>query len=117
MNLFAAFILALAITKNDGATTIVQQDDASPLVHVQFVMQAGLDRQALSQSGIAALTAETILHTQVDGVALEDAVAAHGGSIHFTVDPTDVRFDVESLPKDGPAVLELVRRAFTAPGF
>lgn len=117
MNLFAVVLLALAITKNDGATTIVQQDDAAPLVHVQVVMRAGLDRQALSQSGIAALTAQTILRTPVDGVALEDAVAAHGGSVHFTIDPADVRFDVEALPKDGPAVLELVRRAFAAPAF
>ena len=115
MNVFAIALLALSLVKNDGTTTIVQQDNAAPLVHVSVVVRAGLDRQALNQSGLAALTAQTILRTPVDGVALEDAVAAHGGSIHYTVDPTDVRFSIESLPNDATAVVDLARRAFAAP--
>lgn len=117
MNLLAALLLALSIVKHDGVTTIVQQDDAAPLVHVSLVVPGGLDRQTLSQSGIAALTAQTILRTNVDGVPLEDAVAARGGSVHFFVDPSDVRFAIEALPNDAPAVLTLVQRALAAPGF
>ena len=109
MNVLGAILFALAIA--------TQQDSAAPLVHVAFVLPAGLDRQSLSQNGLAALTAETILRTPVDGVPLEDAVAARGGSIRFSVDPTDVRFAIEALPSDAPAVFDLVRRAFTAPAF
>ena len=109
MNLFGAILLALAIT--------TQQDNAAPLVHIAFVVPAGLDRQTLSQNGLAALTAEAILRTPVDGVPLEDAVAAKGGSIHFSVDPTEVRFAIEALPNDASAVFDLVRRAFAAPTF
>ena len=48
---------------------------------------------------------------------LEEAIAARGGSIRFTVDPGDVRFYVEALAADAPAVLDLFRSAIAAPDF
>ena len=48
---------------------------------------------------------------------LEDAIAARGGSIRFTVDPGDVRFYVEALADDAPAVLQLFRTSLAAPDF
>lgn len=108
---------APVVTRAGGVTTIVQQDGAAPLVHVEFVVRAGLDRQRLTQNGIAALTAQTLLRTPVKGVALEDAIAAAGGSIAFVVDPSDVRFQIEALPEDGDRVLALVRAALATPGF
>jgi len=106
-----------------GGTTIVQQADTRlPLVGVEVVVRAGLDRQTLKQNGLAALVAATILHTPVarageTPVPLDQAVAANGGSVHVTVDPGDVRFYVESLSIDAPAVVDLFRRALAAPDF
>jgi predicted Zn-dependent peptidase len=107
-----------------GATVLRQVDYAESLVGVTLLVRAGLDRQTMKQSGLAALVAETIMRTPVRpaqgdtaAMPLEDAVAARGGSVHFTVDPGDVRFYVESLADDAPAVLDLFRSALSAPNF
>lgn len=100
-----------------GSTVIEQQDAAATLAHVTFVVRAGLNRQTMAQNGLAALTAQTILRTPIDGVPLEDGVAARGGGIHFYVDAQDVRFEIEATPAQAPAVFDLVHRAFTSPAF
>jgi predicted Zn-dependent peptidase len=109
----------------DGATIVRQTDPHSPLVGVAIVVHAGLDRQTMKQNGLAALAAETILRTPVSlpstGAAatmpLEQAVAASGGSVRFTIDPDDVRFYVEALAADAPAVLRMARQALATPDF
>ncbi|MBV8147638.1 MAG: hypothetical protein JO092_00940, partial [Candidatus Eremiobacteraeota bacterium] len=107
----------------DGSTIVRQPDDHVSLVGVALVVRSGLDRQTIKQNGLAALVAETILHTPVpvsDGrtlLPLDEAVAAGGGSIRYTVDPADVRFYIEALAGDAPAVLDLVRGALAAPDF
>lgn len=104
--------------ENAGGALIVQQtDSAASLVGVTLIVRAGLDRQTMKQNGLAALVAESIVQTPIDGVALEDAIAARGGSIHFTVDPGDVRFYVEALAQDAPSVVDLFRTAIAAPDF
>jgi len=130
----AAVAVPVPIVESAGATTIVRQPDAAAsLAGFAFVVRAGLDRQTLKQSGLAALVAETIVRTPValpfdsaqgrlaqgdtTMLPLEDAIAAHGGSIRFTVDPGDVRFYVEALAADAPAVLDLFRAAIAAPDF
>jgi predicted Zn-dependent peptidase len=111
--------------ENAGGTVIVRQtDSAATLVGVVLVVRAGLDRQTMKQNGLAALVAETIMRTpvrpaqgDVPAMPLEDAIAAHGGSVDFTVDPRDVRFYVEALPKDAAVILDLLRSAIAAPDF
>lgn len=105
------------VTRNGGVTLITQQDAAAPLLHVVYVVRAGLDRQSLAQNGLAALTAQTIVSTPVNGVALGDAIAAAGGSLTFTVDPHDVRFEIEALPDDAGKVLALARTGISVPAF
>jgi predicted Zn-dependent peptidase len=107
-----------------GATIVRQLDSAASLVGVAIVVRAGLDRQTMKQNGLAALVAETILRTPIappnsqgNAAALQDAVAARGGSVRFTVDPSDVRFYVEALADDAPAVLTLFRGALASPDF
>lgn len=107
-----------AVVERDGGLTIIrQQDSAATLVHASFIIRAGLDRETLAQNGIAALTAQTVLHTPVDGVALQDAIAARGGSIETFVDSGDVRFAIEALPQDATAVFALAARGLAAPAF
>ena len=122
----AAVSVPVPIVESAGATTIVRQpDSAASLVGFAFVVRAGLDRQTLKQNGLAALVAETIVRTpvalrQAEGdtvLPLEEAIAAHGGSVRFTVDPGDVRFYVEALADDAPAVLDLFIAAIAAPDF
>jgi predicted Zn-dependent peptidase len=113
--------------ENHGGTTIVSQSDPhSSLVGIVLVVRAGLDRQTMKQNGLAALVAQTILRTPVTlpgsqgataTMPLEQAVAASGGSVRFTVDPSDVRFYVESLATDAAAAVGLLRQALAAPDF
>jgi predicted Zn-dependent peptidase len=121
---FAASIPAPSV-ESAGSTTIIQQhDNAASLIGVALVVRAGLDRETLKQNGLAALVAETIVQTPVsltgtsaDAMPLDTAIAARGGSIRFTVDPTDVRFYVEALASDAGTVLSLFRSALAAPDF
>lgn len=113
--------------ENHGGTTIVRQlDPRSSLVGIVLVVHAGLDRQTMKQNGLAALVAQTILRTPVTlpsakgeaaTMPLEQAVAASGGSVRFTIDPDDVRLYVEALAADAPATVALVRQALAAPDF
>ena len=106
--------------ESTGGTTIVRQLDANAsLVGVEVVVRAGLDRQTMKQNGLAAFTAQTILRTPVGSppAPLQDAIAARGGSLRFTVDPGDVRFYVEALASDASTVLDLFRTALAAPDF
>lgn len=112
-----AAVPAPIVERQDGATIITQLDDAVPLVNVTIVVRAGLDRQTLSQNGLAALTAQSVLRLPVNGVALEDAIAAHGGSVRIGIDPSDVRFSFEALAADAPTVIGMVRQSFASPDF
>lgn len=100
-----------------GSRAYVRSDSAASLATVVLFVRAGLDRQTAAQNGLAALVAETVLRTPVDGVALADAVDARGGSIAFAVAPPYVRFSLEAAPDALPAVAALVARALKAPSF
>jgi predicted Zn-dependent peptidase len=115
----AAAMPVASVESAGGATIVSQPDSAATLVGIAFVVRAGLDRQTLRENGLAALVAQTIVRTPVGsgGMPLEDAIAARGGSIRFTVDPSDVRFYIEALAADAPAVLDLFRSAVAAPDF
>ena len=109
----------------NGATIVRQSDPQSSLVGIAIVVRAGLDRQTMKQNGLAALVAQTILRTpvtlasktQAATMPLEQAIAASGGSVRFSIDPDDVRFYVEALATDAPAAIALVRQALGAPDF
>jgi predicted Zn-dependent peptidase len=124
--LAAATVPVPAVENVAGATIVRQPDSTASLVGVAYVVRAGLDRQTLKENGLSALVAETIVRTPValrqaqgdmPAMPLEEAIAARGGSVRFTVDPSDVRFYVESLADDAPAVLQLFRSAIAAPDF
>lgn len=106
-----------------GATIIRATDSAATLAGVEVTVPAGLNRQALSQNGLAALTAQTILSTPVltsgetPAAPLHDAIAALGGSVKFSVDANDVRFYVEGLPSSAGAILALFQHALATPSF
>lgn len=126
MHLLLAAVVAAsapAVQSVDGTTVVRQSDERIPLVGVELVVRAGLNRQTMQQNGLAALVAETIVRTPVKvhgqsaPIPLDQAVMANGGSIRITIDPDDVRFYVESLAVDAPVVLDLVRQALAAPDF
>ncbi len=99
--------------------TVVQQPDPSAqLVGTELLLQAGLDRQSPAQNGLAALTAETILHTPVSGGgSLQDAVSAAGGSITYVVEPRHVRFYLETLTRPFAGAFAMVHDALVHPDF
>jgi predicted Zn-dependent peptidase len=110
--------LALFGAQPARAATVVQQaDPAAELVGTEVLLQAGLDRQTPKQNGLAALVAQCILRTPVNGVALEDAVNANSGSITYAIEPRDVRFYLEGLSGSYPALLNLLRTALAKPDF
>ena len=65
---------------------------------------------------MAALAAQTLLFTKIDGTRLTDRIMAAGGSIDYAVDPGVVRFSLEVLPSALPAVSADLARAIAAPG-
>lgn len=118
----AACVLALVLSSvcsagASGVSLVQQPDSTSELTGAELMLQAGLDRQNTRQNGLAALVAESILRTPVHGQPLEKAIAAHGGSITYSVDPRDVRFYMEGLSGSYVAMLDLLRRALAKPDF
>lgn len=107
-----------AVTHVGGVTIVSQPDPSAALVGIEFLIPAGLDRQTLAQSGLAALVAQSIVESpNAAGASLESAITARGGSVRFTIEPNDVRFYVEALAQDAPAVLALFTHALAAPDF
>ncbi len=118
--LWLAPIVAVAQTAGvctvAGVTIVSQPDPTASLTGVEFTVAAGLDRQRLAQSGLAALVAQSILETPSSGgKPLANAIAEHGGSVRFVVEPRDVRFYVEALAADAPRVIGLFVQALAAP--
>ncbi len=111
----AAAPLATATVDLGGAPGYVRADAGSPLAGLQLFVRAGLDRQSGAQNGLAALAAETVLRTPVDGLALADAVAARGGSLEYAVAPRYVRFHLEAAPEALAGLAPLLARALAAP--
>jgi predicted Zn-dependent peptidase len=99
-----------------GSTKFYAQSDAgAQLVGIELVVSAGTVRQAAGQNGLAALAAQTLLFTKIDGTPLTDRIMAAGGSIDYAVDPGVVRFALEVLPSALPAVSADLARAIAAP--
>lgn len=121
MRIRVAIIALLAFTLGAlpaRAVTVVQQSDVTAdLAGTEVLLQAGLDRQSPKQNGLAALVAQCIMRTPVDGLPLEDAVDANGGSISYAIEPRDVRFYLEGLSGTYPALLNLLRTALAKPDF
>ncbi len=107
-----AFATDLGVTKLIGET-----DTDAPIAGVQIFVAAGLDREGPKQSGVSSLVAECLERTPVDGVPLRDAVAAHGGSMSYTVDGRSIHYYFESDPERLPAVIGMFARALAAPDF
>ena len=105
-----------------GARAYVHADQASPLAAVELFVRAGLERQRAGQSGLAALVAESVLHTPVapgsgTAIPLADAVDACGASIGYVVSAQHVRFYLEGTPAGLAAAAPLVARALSGPAF
>ncbi|HLI97658.1 MAG TPA: insulinase family protein [Candidatus Baltobacteraceae bacterium] len=115
----AALFACCVLTARAASVNIVEQPDSSAdLTGTEVVLQAGRDRQNAKQDGLAALVAQSILETPVQGqTSLEEAVNANGGSITYTVDPRNVRFYLEGLNRTYPALLDLLRTALSKPDF
>ncbi len=106
-----------SVTRVSGGFVVRQDDPAADLIGTQVRIFAGLDRQSPDQNGLAALVAESILQTPVDGVPLADAIAGDGGSIAYDVDPHDVRFYLEGLPTSYDSMVARFRAALARPDF
>jgi predicted Zn-dependent peptidase len=119
--MIAPFLLSAIIAAAPAATEFaatypyVQAVPSAHLVVLQVVVAAGTARETRAQSGLAALSAETILHTEIDGTPLANRVAAAGGSISYAVAPDVVRFTVETLPAAAPAIVRDLSTAFISP--
>ena len=99
-----------------GSTKFYAQSDAgAQLVGLELIVSAGTARQTAAENGLAALAAQTLLFTKIDGTTLTDRIVAAGGSIDYAVDPGVVRFSLEILPGALPAVSADLARAIATP--
>ena len=127
MRAFAAFVavLALAVPAPSAAAALdlggvpgyVLADPAAMLAGIELSVHAGPGRQTAAQSGLAALTAETLLHVIVDGRPLAEAIAARGGSLSAWASGRDARLYLEAQPADLGALAALTARTLAHPVF
>jgi zinc protease len=108
---------ATAVVDLGGSRAYVRPDPGLTLCGISLFVRAGLDRQTGDQNGLAALVAQSILQTPVDGMPLVDAVAARGGELAVHVSPQYVRFYLEAPGPALPALATLVAGALAAPSF
>ncbi|HZO92967.1 MAG TPA: insulinase family protein [Candidatus Baltobacteraceae bacterium] len=101
----------------DGVRAFARPDPGAPLAGIALFVRAGLDRQPGDENGVAALAAQCVLETPVDGVRLADAVDAGGGSVAFAVSAQHVRFFLEAPAGALPRLAALAARALSAPAF
>lgn len=111
-------IPAPRVTHRGTTLVVTQQEDAAALAGTMLFVRAGFDREAFAQSGLAELTAQTVLETpSAGGLPLREAIADAGGSIEEHTDAGDVRFYVEGFPAGEDALLDLFAAALRAPDF
>ena len=96
---------------------VVRSDPAVAMAGVALFIDAGLVRQRAAKPGLAALTAQAVVETPVDGVPLRDAVEAVGASLDAATGPERVRFYLEGPPAALASAARLVARALGAPSF
>jgi predicted Zn-dependent peptidase len=101
-----------------GATRLLSEIDADAAISgVQIFVAAGLDRESASNDGVAALVAECVLRTPIDGVAVRDALEARGGSVNYTVDGRSVHYYVEARSDRLAPLVSMFASALGAPDF
>jgi zinc protease len=101
-----------------GTAKLLGESDAdAPVSGLQIFVAAGLDRETALANGEAALLAEGVLRTQVDGTPLRDAIAAQGGALTYTVDGRSTHYYLEGRPDNLSALVRLFARALAAPDF
>jgi zinc protease len=98
-----------------AAKLYLQSDDTAMLAGLELFVGAGLDRESPQQNGLAALAAETIVETPVNGTTLSDAIAARGGSLTWAIGPQYARFYLEAPPASIGALAALFSRALAVP--
>lgn len=116
--LLAALVLCASLPARASAVVVEQPDVSADLAGTEVLLQAGLDRETPKQNGLAALVAQAIVLTPVEGgIPLQDALSANGGSITYAVDPRGVRFYLEGLSGSFPTLIDLFRSALAKPDF
>ena len=89
----------------------------APVTGMQLFVPAGLDRQPRNRSGLAAVVAQALIETPVDGVALALAAARAGGSVSYTVEGQETHFYLEATPSRFAEVASLFALAIARPDF
>jgi zinc protease len=98
-----------------AAKLYLQSDETAMLAGLELFVSAGLDRESAQQNGLAALTAQLLLDSPVDGSPLSDAIAARGGSLTYAIGPQYARFYLEAPPAVIGGLASLVSRVFSNP--
>jgi predicted Zn-dependent peptidase len=98
-----------------AAKLYLQSDDTAMLAGLELFVGAGLDRESAQQNGLAALAAQAIVQSPVNGVALSDAIAARGGSLTYAIGPQYARFYLEGPPASIAALAGLFSRVLASP--
>jgi predicted Zn-dependent peptidase len=114
VNAFAAPAKTTALEVG-AAKLYLQSDDTAMLAGLELFVGAGLDRESAQQNGLAALAAQTILETPVNGKPLSDAIEVHGGSLTSAVGPQYARFYLEAPTASIAAMAALFSRALASP--
>lgn len=111
-----SFPPAKQIKLRNGVLIVSQSAPDLPLVGVQVFLPAGISQQPADKAGIASIAASLVLQTPVEGkTTLAEAAAQAGGSVSYTLDPTDTRYYLECRDTDFPRLLHDLRSALGRP--
>ncbi len=114
----AAMLPAFAAAAPAGVPRVIEVVSTSaPVTGMQLFVPAGLDRQPRNRSGLAAVVAQALVQTPVDGTSLTLAIARAGGSVTYTVDGQETHFYLEATPSRFAEVASLFARALARPDF
>ena len=118
--LAALLALNLSGTAFAAAPPVYEHADAAiPLAEISLWVPAGVDRESSDAGGLAALTAQTILHTMVtvpggSPQVLGDAVADGGAAVTVTVTTRGARYALTGPPESLPPLAGLLAAAIAA---
>ncbi|MDO9559018.1 MAG: insulinase family protein, partial [Syntrophales bacterium] len=107
-------------TLENGIILYVIEDHELPLVHVSAVFRSGSAQDPAGKAGLAELT-HTVMRTggaqSLSGDALDDLLAFHGISLHFSAEMDMGSANLSALKQDFELGLDLFSRILRQPRF
>lgn len=99
----------------NGVRIVTQPVGDTPLLGAQLFVPSGVAAQSPDRAGVAAVAADMVLHTPVDGRTVLDVAKSAGAQVSYTLDPSDTRYTIDCRASDFPAIFHSLVAALAHP--